>query len=268
MIWPPKPGASLEERAAWYKARDERRAKAVEAGAKRQAELIDLIVEKVLVRIADGELDDIKRRAIMGLDGAARSITGGEPSAACVEQKLLDVVRSDLPQDLQNGDQNAPLGGDLGGEVGPIGHGAGRSGESHPAGSAAQPEAALTAPQTLAAVSALAAEVQALSAKAHALELLLKGPDLAVKLLHVDVDVLTTAGAPELSLRAEPTDLALRLLAAVRAGNADLLIVEEALGHLISSGVCCDDATVRRVGGAGKPRPAGEPPAAQREAAQ
>lgn len=115
-------------------------------------------------------------------------------------------------------------------------------------------------------VIALAAEVQALSAKAHALELLFKRPDLALELLRVDVDVLAAGDAPKLSLRPEPSDLALRLLPALRAGNADLLIVEKALGHLFSSGEGCDDATVRRVGGGGETAPADGPAASQPEA--
>lgn len=87
--------------------------------------------------------------------------------------------------------------------------------------------------QDLEPVMALAQEVAALSAKAQALQLLFQQADLALELLHVHVDVLPAADAPKLSLRPEPTDLVLRLLPATRAANADLLIVEETLGHLM-----------------------------------
>ncbi len=96
--------------------------------------------------------------------------------------------------------------------------------------------------------AAIAVESRSLSAKARVLEALFERPDLLIKLLQIDVDVSAAGGAAKATLSAKPSDLAVKLLAALRAGNADLLIVEQAFGHDESSSVGC--------GTSREPRPA------------
>lgn len=97
----------------------------------------------------------------------------------------------------------------------------------------------LSATPGLAPLHALSAELGALRTLAASLELLaeraLKLPDLLVKLTHIDNDVGAAAAAGEVPLAFEASDRALRLLAALRAGNADLRTVEIELRHLCES---------------------------------
>ena len=46
------------------------------------------------------------------------------------------------------------------------------------------------------------------------------------------VDRLTAAGADQLVVRAQPSDLLLRFMSAARAGDSDLSVIEDALRHI------------------------------------
>jgi hypothetical protein len=95
-------------------------------------------------------------------------------------------------------------------------------------------------------VEQLVAETGALLATAQALEAFFQRPDCLVELLCVDCEVGSAGAAYCVTVSAKPTQLALGLLAAIRAENAELLVVERALSHIDLSVVGLANTTKER----------------------
>lgn len=99
--------------------------------------------------------------------------------------------------------------------------------------------------------AAVLVELAALEAKLEGLHLLLQSPESVVDLLRVGYDGRVTAGACEVRLLAKASDRALSLLAALRAGNAQLGLIGIEDSHVDRSGVGCgtDEESVSRPAG-------------------
>ena len=81
----------------------------------------------------------------------------------------------------------------------------------------------------------LVERVRALAARWRALEAAFETPDLIVDLMTFDLHRAAAGEAEKFALRAQPSELCRRLLEAVETAEADLLIVEEGLGHAAPS---------------------------------
>lgn len=108
-------------------------------------------------------------------------------------------------------------------------------------------------------IDAIASEAATLLASAERLlESFNALSDSPLGLLNVVIedDGAPAAGALKLRLRLESSERAAVLVSALRAGNANLSLIEQVLGHLIQSPVGCDSATVEAPAGRAIPHAA------------
>ena len=102
-----------------------------------------------------------------------------------------------------------------------------------------------------AVMSALVEEFAELSETVRTLERGFERSDFLIELLSIDYDETVASGACEVRLLAKASDRALLLLAALRAGNAQLRPIGIEYGHLDRSDVGCgtDEESVSRSAG-------------------
>lgn len=114
-------------------------------------------------------------------------------------------------------------------------------------------------------VEAILAEASALleagDALSESLPRLFDSPEAFAAIVRCDTEDCSTAGALKVRVLVNPSEAGLNLLAALRAGNVQLDVIQKALGHL-SSPVGCDSTTVGAIGGGVIPAsaPAGASP--------
>ena len=107
-------------------------------------------------------------------------------------------------------------------------------------------------------VEAIVAEASALleagDVLSESLARFFNSPEAFAAIVRCDTEDCSAGGALKVRLLVNPSEAGLDLLAALRAGNVQLDVIQKALGHF-QSPVGCDSATVEATGGDVNPPP-------------